>query len=169
MEKNKWKRLEDVWIPPIIQEGFKEEVLIRRPIEPLSPKVEEKLEEREEETVLLFDTKEDPEEEATVLLSRKITFTAYVKRKKTGEKVCVSGDRFVIGKGSSADYIVMDNPTISRQHVEIRRTEDGYFLEDMNSANHTFMDGIRLTKPVKLVNGTVFQLSDEEFEFLLFR
>lgn len=169
MGKNGWKRMDEVWIPPIVQDGFQEEVMIRNPIEPICPKRVEEMsnEEREEETIPLFTTQENFEEEATVLLNREVVFTAYVQRKKTGEKVRVDQERFVIGKGSSANYIIRDNATISRQHVEIRRTEDGYYLEDLDSSNHTFVDGIRLVKPVKLVSGTVFQLSDEEFEFLL--
>lgn len=228
MSGNGWKNLDEVWIPPIESEGFQEEIVIRKRIEPAAPivkeekpesvsvKIEEekpestpiiveeektepvsvKIEEEkpesasmiveeektepvqaaeaeeevydgEDATVLLSDPDEYDGEDATVLLAQEIVFTAYVERKSTGEKVCVDKERFIIGKSSSADYVIKDDKTISRKHAAISKTADGYYLEDLGSSNHTFVNGTQITEPVKLINHTMFQLSKEEFEFTL--
>ncbi len=50
-----------------------------------------------------------------------------------------------LGRGPSND-IVIDGPQISRHHARIVRSEDGLFLEDLGSANGTFIDGVRITR-----------------------
>lgn len=101
-------------------------------------------------------------EDETVFVTQQSESSAYIKRLKTGEEVKVDKDRFVIGKLSEADCIIADNPTVSRRHAEILYTGDEYYLIDMNSSNHVFVDGNPITKPVKLTNHMVFRLSDDE-------
>lgn len=153
MDNNGWKNLDEVWIPPIEKIGFQENVIIRRPIAPA--------------TVLLSASEESFEESPTVLLTEEIVFSAWLKRTSNGEKIQIDKDEFIIGKSGAADYVIYDNATVSRQHAVIRKMEDGYYLEDLKSANHTFVDGVMITKPVKLVNGSVIWLSKEAFIFML--
>ena len=101
-----------------------------------------------------------------MLLYPEMKITAYIKRLKTGERVELSQNGFVIGKSAEADLVVKDNPTISRKHAKIIYVEDGYWLEDMGSANHIYFAGEQLTGKMKLENHMVFRLSEnEEFEF----
>jgi len=53
----------------------------------------------------------------------------------------------MLGKSGSAD-VVLDNPYVSRQHVEIRRERGGYLIRDLASKNGTFINGARLTADV---------------------
>lgn len=56
-------------------------------------------------------------------------------------------DRRVITFGRGADNdIVLDAPQISRYHARLLRTEEGVILEDLNSANGTFVDGRRVQR-----------------------
>lgn len=44
------------------------------------------------------------------------------------------------------------------------------FIEDNNSKNHTYVDGVRLEPgqpPVKLAHGSKIRLGDEELEFYI--
>jgi Protein of unknown function (DUF3662)/FHA domain len=54
----------------------------------------------------------------------------------------------VVGRGDDAD-VVIDDPGVSRRHVEIRVTTDGphliAHLRDLSSTNGTFIDGSRVT------------------------
>jgi Protein of unknown function (DUF3662)/FHA domain len=54
----------------------------------------------------------------------------------------------VVGRGDDAD-VVIDDPGVSRRHVEIRVTTDGphlvAHLRDLGSTNGTFIDGSRVT------------------------
>jgi pSer/pThr/pTyr-binding forkhead associated (FHA) protein len=92
----------------------------------------------------------------------------YIVRKKTGEKVIINRDIFKIGKEASyVDYCINDNPTISRSHANIIKKPDGFYVKDLDSLNHTFLNGVKLEQNVlkKLENGCLIQLSDEVFEW----
>ena len=67
----------------------------------------------------------------TVLLSPDMKVQAYIKRVSTGEETPVDKDGFVIGKSVEADFVVKNNPTVSRKHVKIHIRPDGYWLEDL--------------------------------------
>ncbi|MEE1086122.1 MAG: FHA domain-containing protein [Schaedlerella sp.] len=176
---NGWISLEEINIPPLETEGFQSDIIIREKIEPIVVKRPQKpvLTEEpkavykekytgDEATVLLHDEEEYDGEEATVLIDRDEVIEAYLKRIKTGEIFRVDKERFVIGKSMKADYVIKDDPTISRQHAAIVLEASGYFLEDLESANHTFVNGSIIKRPVSLVNGMTFTLSeDEAFEF----
>lgn len=147
---NGWKDLADVYIPKIEKAGFSDLVIIRKPVKPI--RIQRPGEYRGDEP--------------TVLLYPEMKITAYIKRLKTGERVELSQNGFVIGKSAEADLVVKDNPTISRKHAKIIYVEDGYWLEDMGSANHIYFAGEQLTGKMKLENHMVFRLSEnEEFEF----
>src|SRR5262245_15317410 len=54
-------------------------------------------------------------------------------------------DCVLIGRNPEAD-VVLDNPGISRDHLKIERAGNGYFVEDLNSANGTFVNDQRVQK-----------------------
>lgn len=53
-------------------------------------------------------------------------------------------DSYLIGKRKTDVDMVLDDFSVSRIHARINREEDGTFLEDLNSTNGTFKNGIRL-------------------------
>ncbi|WP_149203392.1 FhaA domain-containing protein [Actinotalea subterranea] len=57
-----------------------------------------------------------------------------------GQRYLLTGPVTVIGRGSEADIIV-DDPGISRRHLEIRVTPDGVIASDLGSTNGTFVEG----------------------------
>lgn len=95
---------------------------------------------------------------------------AVLKRVKTGEQILISKQVFKIGTEKNfVDYCVKDNPAISRSHANIVIENEEYYIMDMNSKNHTFVNGrlLRDAKKVKLIHGSRILLADEEFEFRL--
>jgi DNA-binding response OmpR family regulator len=58
----------------------------------------------------------------------------------------------VIGRGADCQIIV-DERQASRHHACIRRTEQGYVLEDLGSKNGTFLNGQPLGGPAALTDG----------------
>ena len=93
----------------------------------------------------------------------------YFVRRSTGEKIVIDKDIFKLGKDAACvDYVVDNNPTISRNHADIERKEDGFYVRDKGSLNHTFVDGKKIApkEAVKLTSGSLLQLSDEVFEFV---
>lgn len=65
-----------------------------------------------------------------------------------GERYPLMGAITVLGRDDSAD-IILDDPGISRQHSEIRVTQDGPHtvatIRDLGSTNGTFVSGERIT------------------------
>lgn len=93
----------------------------------------------------------------------------YLVRLKNGEKVLVDKPRFRIGKEKSyVDYFIGDNTAISRSHADIIVKGDSYFLVDLNSTNHTFVNGAMLqgNAEVQIKNGNRIRLANEDFDFI---
>lgn len=92
----------------------------------------------------------------------------YLVRKRTGERIAINRTLFKLGKDASyVDYCIKDNPAVSRNHADILRKKDGYYLVDKGSLNHTFVNGKKLTLDEyrKLEDGCLVQLANEVFEF----
>ena len=70
----------------------------------------------------------------------------------------------VLGRDPSSG-ILIDDGTVSRRHACIQLDGDQAILEDLGSKNGTFIDGVRLTEPVALANGTTFVLGDASIVF----
>jgi hypothetical protein len=57
-----------------------------------------------------------------------------------GQRYLLTGAVTVIGRGSEAD-IVVDDPGVSRRHLEIRVTPDGVIATDLGSTNGLYVEG----------------------------
>lgn len=57
-----------------------------------------------------------------------------------GQRYLLTGPVTVIGRGSEAD-IVVDDPGVSRKHLEIRITTDGVVATDLGSTNGLYVEG----------------------------
>jgi hypothetical protein len=68
-----------------------------------------------------------------------------------GQRYLLTGTVTTIGRGSDAD-IVVDDPGISRKHLEIRVTPDGVIATDLGSTNGTYVEGNSITAAT-LVDG----------------
>ncbi|HEX3451248.1 MAG TPA: FHA domain-containing protein, partial [Isosphaeraceae bacterium] len=56
--------------------------------------------------------------------------------------------------GSRADCdVVVDSSLVSARHCQLTQTADGYFLNDLGSTNGTYVNGLRVTAPTRLVPG----------------
>ena len=104
----------------------------------------------------------------TTVLNAGAQASAYMIRKKTNERVPVSGPSFTIGKERSrVNYCISDNTSVSRCHARIMRKGAQYFVTDMNSTNYTFVNGVKVMpgQEVQLNNGDIVRFADEDFEF----
>lgn len=93
----------------------------------------------------------------------------YLVRLKNGEKILIDKPRFRIGKEKSyVDYFIGDNTAISRSHADIIVKGDEYYLVDLNSTNHTFVNGsmIQGNAEVQIKNGNRIKFANEEFDFV---
>lgn len=155
-----WKNIQNVKIPPVKNPGFHEKVMIRKQIEPIATPEKETA---EEEATVLLNYSQDPEE-ATTLLENRSHKKVFLTRLMTGETIEITGFPFVMGKGNGCDYLITGNATISRQHARIEQLGEEYVLEDLQSSNHTFVDGKQVNGKCGLYDQMIFQLSDEKFK-----
>lgn len=89
-------------------------------------------------------------------------------RYKTGESVVIKQNSFIIGSAMGAvDYCVKYNNNISRKHACIMKFEDGYYIQDLDTTNGTYVNNVRVYpgRYMKLDNGNIIKLAEEEFEF----
>jgi len=52
----------------------------------------------------------------------------------------------IVGREDGADVLI-DNPSVSRRHAEIRLGDNGWVVEDLGSSNGTFMRGTKISGP----------------------
>jgi len=55
----------------------------------------------------------------------------------------------IIGREDGADVLI-DNPSVSRRHAEIRLGDNGWEVEDLGSSNGTFIRGTKIQGPHQL-------------------
>ena len=92
-------------------------------------------------------------------------------RKKNNEKISLNKPRFRVGKERSfVDYFIGDNTAISRSHADFISREGEYFVVDMNSTNHTYVNGkmIQSNTETQIFDGDTIRLANEDFEFKLY-
>ncbi|AOT69097.1 FHA domain-containing protein [Geosporobacter ferrireducens] len=71
----------------------------------------------------------------------------------------------IIGRKNESDIVIKD-PFISNQHAQISLDEGSYFLEDLDSANGTYLNGERIMDAVKLQNGDRIKIGQIEFLYV---
>ncbi len=72
-----------------------------------------------------------------------------VKGKYAQEVIELGGESTVFGRHPSC-RVALDGPKISRHRASISGTNGGYFIEDLKSANGTFVNGTRVESKQKL-------------------
>jgi len=93
---------------------------------------------------------------------------ATLDRISTSETISLNKPVFRIGKERSyVDYFVTDNNTVSRSHVDIITRGGRHYVMDLNSKNHTYLNGQMLEPQCEeeLHEGDILKLAREEFVF----
>lgn len=127
----------------------------------------------EEQATALLD-----DDEATGLLNesekvevsevKKEVYCATLYRVSTDETIYISKPAFRLGKEKSCvDYHVTDNIAVSRSHADIITRGGKYYVMDLNSKNHTYINGIEIPARVEteISNDDRLVLGNEEFIF----
>jgi hypothetical protein len=81
-----------------------------------------------------------------------------------GDKVSISKDRFVIGRGKQSSDLTLKDPNVSRQHAMIEFQNGVYFMVDMGSTNGVEYNGQRIARK-QIAEGDVFRICDHEMRF----
>lgn len=106
--------------------------------------------------------------EATV--AGRATLTPFLKISYPGttddEVLKLEGQLWTAGRDQACE-IAVDSPHISRRHFELSRTEGGFFVTDLGSANGTKLNNVRLVahEPTKLESGDELRVQSIEMHF----
>ena len=73
-------------------------------------------------------------------------------------------DQFYLGREMSNDIVLPNDNFISRRHALIKHQDDGFYIEDLNSQNGVFINGVRI-REVQLREGDQIRLGSSLFVF----
>src|SRR5689334_25306844 len=86
-----------------------------------------------------------------------------VNTEGAGTKYALATDEVRIGKAPDND-VVIDHPTVSRNHLVVRRQGDRFLVEDLGSTNGTFIDGAQV-REAYLRPGALLEVGDVKLRF----
>jgi hypothetical protein len=81
-----------------------------------------------------------------------------------GDRMSISKDRFVIGRGKQSSDLTLKDPNVSRQHAMVEFQNGVYFMVDMGSTNGVEYNGQRIARK-QIAEGDVFRICDHEMRF----
>jgi len=81
-----------------------------------------------------------------------------------GSRTVLSGDRAVVGRSKDCD-LVLDDPNVSRRHLELRRDSAGWTAVDLGSTNGVKVNGRRIEQAVALEPGDEIALGVSRLTF----
>jgi hypothetical protein len=80
------------------------------------------------------------------------------------KRLAVAPGGFVIGRSRGCD-LVLDDPGVSRRHVEIRLADDGWIIRDLGSTNGIFLNRSHIDSAAVLRSGDRIELGETEMVF----
>ena len=75
--------------------------------------------------------------------------------------IALGGAPTVLGRSSQCD-VQIDDPLVSRRHASLQVSGGSLFLEDLRSANGVFVNGERVRRPRRVLDGDRILLGNEE-------
>jgi transcriptional regulator with GAF, ATPase, and Fis domain len=82
---------------------------------------------------------------------------------KAGTSYPLTAPAIKVGKAPDND-LVIEHPTVSRNHLVIRRQGDRFLVQDLGSTNGTFIDGAQI-REAYLRPGAVLEVGDVQLRF----
>lgn len=105
--------------------------------------------------------------ETTVLHPQNPVPTVRLIRVRNNAVIMIDRPQFRIGRDPGvADYIITDNTAVGRQHADIVQHDGQCYVVDLNSTNHTFVNGQQVYPGTEypLHNGDQLMLGDDCFQ-----
>ncbi|MFC4224365.1 FHA domain-containing protein FhaB/FipA [Lysinibacter cavernae] len=82
---------------------------------------------------------------------------------KSGVEVQLSSDPLTIGRSSESSLVIRDEYT-STHHARLVLQNGQWILHDLDSTNGTFLDNVRVTRPVAVSPGSTVTIGKTSFE-----
>ncbi len=88
---------------------------------------------------------------------------AWLVMKSSGKSFQLNQGTTTIGRSMNSDIPVMNDPTVSGQHLKIVEESGHYKMIDLGSTNGTFVNGYRVRQPVLLDINDEIRLGDNTY------
>jgi hypothetical protein len=82
-----------------------------------------------------------------------------------GEEFDLDSTALTVGRGGQNDVSIEGDEFASAQHVRVEPRRDGVWVSDVGSTNGTYVNGVRIDRPRKLVQGDVVRVGETELRF----
>lgn len=76
----------------------------------------------------------------------------------------IRSDAIVVGRHPYCD-VVLNNNAVSREHVRILRRRDGVYVEDLQSRNGAWVNGVKISEPTRIYSRDSIQVGDATLVF----
>jgi pSer/pThr/pTyr-binding forkhead associated (FHA) protein len=84
---------------------------------------------------------------------------------KVGEEFGLDAKPLTVGRGTQNDVSIDGDEFASARHVRVEPRRDGVWVSDVGSTNGTYVNGVRIDRPRKLVQGDVVRVGETELRF----
>ena len=108
----------------------------------------------------------DPTQVTRIAAQLKPYLVISLSEDEEDQSVHLEGNKWVVGRDPAND-ICIEVSDVSRQHFEIRKRQNQFFIQDLNSANCTYLDDQRLDpqREYLLESGSTIRILDIEIYF----
>lgn len=83
---------------------------------------------------------------------------------RAGEEFNLEDEEYVVGRATDNPICIQDT-SVSRKHIMLRRVGSGWTVSDLGSGNGTLVNGDSITDETVLANGDVITMGDSEVTF----
>lgn len=105
-------------------------------------------------------------EDAPEVVSLRKCQLVVIEGPSKNKKITLNKNKITIGKRDNNDFILEDK-TVSRNHLEIEYASDSFILRDLNSTNGTYLNGSKV-KEAYLAPGDAIKIGNSVIEFVAF-
>jgi hypothetical protein len=82
-----------------------------------------------------------------------------------GEEFDLDSSPLTVGRGTQNDVSIDGDEFASARHVRVEPRRDGVWVSDVGSTNGTYVNGVRIDRPRKLVQGDVVRVGETELRY----
>lgn len=81
----------------------------------------------------------------------------------TGNSYKLKDNQLTFGRNMTSDVILDTDRFTSREHAKIVKENNEYILIDLGSTNGTYLNGQKISEPMKLNRGDIVRIGSNEF------
>ncbi|MEP6480171.1 MAG: FHA domain-containing protein [Rhodoglobus sp.] len=82
---------------------------------------------------------------------------------KEGLEIDLPAEQLTVGRSSESGLVIRDDYT-STHHARLLRWPDGWVIQDLDSTNGTYLDGVRVIVPTQVPLNTPVKIGTTSFE-----